>query len=54
MLFLSSADFFFKIYIFKPILSGIPSECQTVWIQIRPYLGSDFLDMLSADDKSHS
>ena len=27
---LSSADFFIKI------LSGIPSECQTVWIQIRP------------------
>ena len=33
--FLSSADFF-KINFFKEILSRIPSECQTVWIQIRP------------------
>ena len=29
MIFLSSAD------IFQNILSGMPSECQTVWIQIR-------------------
>ena len=31
--------FFFLIYFFqkkKRNLSGIPSECQTVWIQIRP------------------
>ena len=34
--FLSSADFF-KI-IFLNLLSGIPLECQTVWIQIRPYV----------------
>ena len=27
---------FFKINFFQKILSGIPSECQTVWIQIRP------------------
>ena len=27
---------FFKINFFEKILSGIPSECQTVWIQIRP------------------
>ena len=33
--FLSSADFF-KINFFEKILSGMPSECQTVWIQIRP------------------
>ena len=33
--FWSSADFFSKS-LFKKILSGIPSECQTVWIQIRP------------------
>ena len=32
---LSSADFF-KINLSEKILSGIPSECQTVWIQIRP------------------
>ena len=32
--FWSSADFF-KINFFKKILSGIPVECQTVWIQIR-------------------
>ena len=33
--FLWSADVFFKIN-FRKILSGIPSECQTDWIQIRP------------------
>ena len=27
---------FFKINFFLKVLSGIPSECQTVWIQIRP------------------
>ena len=32
---LSSADFFQKQRIRK-FLSGIPSECQTVWVQIRP------------------
>ena len=34
MLLLSSADFFFKINCLKN-LSGILSECETVWIQIR-------------------
>ena len=29
---------FFQIQLFRKILSGIPSECQTVWIQIRPNL----------------
>ena len=33
--FLSSADFFQNQF-FRKILSGIRSECQTVWIQIRP------------------
>ena len=35
--FLSSADFLFiyQNYLFPKILSGIPSECQTAWIQIR-------------------
>ena len=28
--------FFFNINFLKKILSGIPSECQTDWIQIRP------------------
>ena len=28
--------FFFSINFFQKHLSGIPSECQTVWIQIRP------------------
>ena len=28
--------FFFQNQIFRKILSGIPSECQTDWIQIRP------------------
>ena len=32
---LSSADFF-QDQLFRKILSGIPSEYQTVWIQIRP------------------
>ena len=27
---------FFKIKLFEKILSGIPSECQTVWTLIRP------------------
>ena len=34
-LFLSSADFF-QNQLFGKIISGIPSECQTHWIQIRP------------------
>ena len=36
--FLSSVDIFFFQVSFskKKNLSGIPSECQTVWIQIRP------------------
>ena len=34
--FLSSAIFFFQNQLFRKILSGIPSECQRVWIQIRP------------------
>ena len=33
--FLSSADFF-QNQLFRKILSGIPSECLTVWIQITP------------------
>ena len=33
--FLSSADFF-QNWLFWKILSGIPIECQTIWIQIRP------------------
>ena len=33
--YLSSGDFF-QNQLFRKILSGIPSECQTVWIQIRP------------------
>ena len=32
---LSSADFF-QNQLFRKILSGIPSECQTDWIQISP------------------
>ena len=33
--FLSSADFF-KNQLFRKIILGIPSECQTDWIQISP------------------
>ena len=39
--FLSYADFFQNQH-FRKIILGIPSECQTVWIQIRP----DFLSGL--------
>ena len=28
--------FCYEINFFKKNLSGIPSECQTVWVQIRP------------------
>ena len=50
--------FFFKINVFE-ILSGIPSECQTDWIQIRPDILSGLIWVqsvcilrLSADDTS--
>ena len=33
----------FKINFFKIILLGIPSECQTDWIQIRPNILSDLI-----------
>ena len=33
---LQSADYF-QNQNFRKILSGIPSECQTVWIQIRTF-----------------
>ena len=39
--FLSSADFFQNQF-FQKILSGIPSECQMIWIQI----GLDFMSSL--------
>ena len=35
MFFLSSADFV-QNQLFRKILAGIPSECQTAWIQIGP------------------
>ena len=38
---LSSADFF-QNQLFRKILSGTPSECQTVWTQIR----TDILSVL--------
>ena len=46
------ADFFFKIN-----FQGIPSKCQTVWIQIRldvfrPDLGPNCLGKVAADDTS--
>ena len=50
--FLSSADFF-QNQLFLKILSGIQSECQTVWIKIRPDildLGPNCLQRLPADD----
>ena len=48
---LSSADFF-PISTFSKIKSGITSECQTVWIQIRPHTLSGLIfQRLSADEK---
>ena len=32
-----SADFF-QNHLFQKTLSGIPSECQAVWMQIRPHI----------------
>ena len=46
--FLSSADFFFKINFLEKSFSNIPSKCHTVWIQIRPDLGLNCLQRLSA------
>ena len=34
--FLMSVDFFFQNQLFGKIISGISSECQTVWKQNRP------------------
>ena len=54
MLFLSSADFK-KKKLFQKIISGIPSEWQTVWIHnkaqhsVGPDLGPNCLERLSAD-----
>ena len=45
---------FFQYQLFRKILSGIPSECQTDWIEITPTfsdLGPICLQRLSADDK---
>ena len=57
---LSSADIFFKISFFLPLLFFLFSlvisvECQAVWIQIMPVgsdLGLNCLQKLSADDTS--
>ena len=40
--FLSFADFFSKL-IYSKISSGMPTECQTVWIRIR---GNVLLDLI--------
>ena len=29
--------FFFQNQLSQNIISGIPTECQTIWIQVRPY-----------------
>ena len=57
--FLSSADFFSKSTIFEKILSGMPSECQTVLTPIRPdvlsgliWVHPNCLQRLSTDDTS--
>ena len=48
--FLSSADFF-QNQLFQKILSGIPSECQTDWVQIRPRGYKTFFILNSAEHK---
>ena len=51
MLFCRMLIFFFKINLFSKKISRIPSECKTVWIQIRPdILVPNCLQKLSADD----
>ena len=40
--YLSSADFS-QNQLFQKFLSGTPSECQTVWIQIRPNILSGLI-----------
>ena len=40
---------FYKIKYFQKILSGLPSECQTVWIQIWPRGYKTFLMLNSAE-----
>ena len=44
MLFFSSADNL-QNHFFGIILSGIPSECQTVWIKIRPDIMSGLIEV---------
>ena len=50
----------FKINVFKKILSGNPSGCQTVWIHIRPNIFPGLIwvqtvcQRLSAEDKSRT
>ena len=39
--------FFFQNHLFRKNLSGIPSECQTVWIQIRPDILSGLIRVQS-------
>ena len=53
---LQVVNFFFLLF-FKPISLVTPSECQTVWTQIRPDLigpdlGLKCLQRLSVDDAS--
>ena len=55
MLFLSAVSL--QDRLFPKVLLGIPSECQTVWIQIRPgvllgLIWSQTVCKLSADDTS--
>ena len=50
--FLSSADFF-RIEPFLKILSGIPSKCKTVWIQIRPDIMTGLIWVQTVCKKYH-
>ena len=43
MLLLSSTVVVFQNQLFQKILSGIPPECQTAWIQIRPNMMSGLI-----------
>ena len=40
----------FKSTVLKTNLSGIPSECQTIWMKIGPDLGLNCLQRLSANN----
>ena len=52
MFLFSSVDFFFKINFFKKKNSGTQSECQTVWIQVRPLIWVQSVNIQQGEKKA--